>query len=520
MLVSWLLSPLRMLHSIPRRVGSLSLAARVALAIAVFQLLVVILAIFFIAIDKTEVLAAWRDPGKIAVLILLLLFTPVLVYYAARAWLERDASRFPDILQAWSEAVSSLRRQGLDLEEYPLFLVIGTRSDLEDDQLFAEVPGELLVTASPKGDAALHVYGGDEGIFVSLASCSRLSDLSRTASSRPRAASIPTQPNLAVGEEPQDLRGTVLVDYKDAEPVPTAEIELPVPGDTGNNYNTIDIGSISSFRAPAATKSMRGVSASRDEMRDRLKYFCELLRRERAGLASLNGVLVILPGDQLLSEQMAPQFVGQALGDDLATVMQCTGVLAPVVALVLGLEHEPGFFEFMRRMPQAEHGRRLGQRFPIGVRPTHEQLGSLAIRACGSIEDVITARLFRSEEILTATGNARLAVFAARLRHQLASFLSIVLRRGFLSPDAEISQDFPFIAGCYLGAVNAEPKKSGFVRGVFERLLDCQAKLEWTDQELESDERAARVGRLLWGVCLIIMTSAGGLLSWWAFSRA
>lgn len=98
--MQWLLAPLRFVNRLPQAVAALSLAARIALLVGVFQLVVVLLAIVVLLVGDEQVFEAWWQPGKLAMLAVLLVLTPLLVYQAARLWLERDASptrwRLPD----------------------------------------------------------------------------------------------------------------------------------------------------------------------------------------------------------------------------------------------------------------------------------------------------------------------------------------------------------------------------------------------------------------------------------------
>jgi hypothetical protein len=507
---SLLRAPLQMVGDIPRIVAGMTLAGRIALCVAVFQVLVVLLAFALVVVgDEQQVLEAWLRPSNLAVLAVLLALTPLLVYQAARLWLERDVSRFPDILEAWRDGVAALRRQGLEPDEAPLFLVIGARSDEEEERLLAESPGEFMVTAAPPGDAALHVSGGPDAIFVCLATCSRLSDTVRRGRFRPAPAPAAAGP-VATGSSAGDIRGTVMV--QDAQAGPPAAAESPAPPERVLTH-TIDIGSLS----PAAVPTPRPTAASateRDETRERFSYVCRLLRTDRAGVAPINGIVAVVPGDLLVSGAVDPQLVGQALGDDLSTALSATGVRAPVVALVLGLDREPGFVELISRMPAAERAGRLGQRFPAGLVPSYDQLGSLASRACGMVEDLVSGRLFRSGTILATANNDRLATLVARLRSELAGRLTVILRRALVAPDGETSERAPFVAGCYLAACGEPPDERAFVRGVIDRLLDCQGDLEWTQQEVHADARAHGVARVLWVVSGLLIAAAGIMVLW------
>lgn len=507
-----IMAPLTAVRSLPAWLAGLSLAARIAWCVALFQVFVVLLAVMVIVVgDDRQVLAAWLEPGKLLVIGVLLAGTPWLVYWTARLWLERDVSRFPDILEAWTEGLAALSRQGVSLGDVPLYLVFGARSREEEERLLGEAPCEFLVTAAPTGDAALHVYGGPEAVFVCLSSCSRLGDLVRhgeraTASSASTTSAVP-QPAVAS----DDVRGTVMVGPDSAPSAATAPPPVFPAQAAAGVMHTIDIAAagVSPVVSPAqSTETMQG----RDEMRERLAYLCSLLRQARPGMAALNGSLFVVPGDLLMRGRLDPQAVGQAAGDDLTAILMATGVRAPVVVLVAGLEHERGFQELIARMPAAERSGRLGNRFPAGLVPSYDQLGILASRACGMVEDLILGRMFRSASILATPHNPRLAMLMARLRTELAGRLTIILRRALLAPDGETGDRASFLAGCYLAACGDTAETRGFVRGVIDRMLDCQGDLEWTAREAAADDRAGRQARTLWIISGVVFAIVGIVL--------
>lgn len=528
---NWLLAPLRRVDSIPRIVAGLSLAARIALCVAVFQVLVVLLAIAVIVIgDERQVIDAWWQPGKLLVLAILLVLTPLVVHQAARLWLDRDVSPYQDILAAWRAALATLSMQGIDAAEVPLFLVFGSRSEDEEERLLGEASCEFTVSAAPHGDAALHVYGGPDAIFVCPATCSRLSDLVKhgrsTASTSLSNAPVVTNAELKGpgGTGPDDLRGTVMVGVATSPPLadarPGPDSPAPVPAAPQINPGvTIDISQTPLTTAwNQSSPPPTSTNSDRDRLRRRMTYLCSLLRQERAGLAPLNGVLALLPGDSLMSGGLDPQSVGGALNDDLRTLLAATGVRYPVVTLVLGLEREQGFVELIRRMPAAERANRLGRGFPAGAVASHSDLEALANRACGGVEDLVTGRLFRAADILSSGQNDRLATLLVRLRSTLADGLAKVLRRALVAPEGETSESAPFVAGCYLAACGTAADSRAFVRGVFDRFIDpqrgCQNDLEWMSRETDSDERAARWARGLWIVSGTVMTAVALLLVW------
>lgn len=525
-ILEWLLTPFTMLANLPRTVAAMSLAARIAALVAVFQIVVVLLAIVVLLVgEERQVLQAWWRPGKLAVLAVLLVLTPLLVYQAAKLWLERDASRFPDILAAWQGGLAELRRQGIELTDVPLFLLIGGTSDDEEQRFMAEVPGEFLVRAAPAGAAALHVYGGTDAVFICIGNACQLSDLVRRGG-EPRATAATT---AASAPKPADVHGTVFlaeaVSAGGAAPAaagaaPAApasqEFDRSRTLDVAELTNrTIDIAAVTGQSGTVAAASRAGPSTvDRETAAQRLQYLCELIRRERGGLAPYNGVLTALPWSLVQRSPADALAVGRALGDDLSMLAKGMGMRAPVTVVVLGLEREQGFVELIRRMPAGERKSRLGQRFPIGVAASYDQLGTVASRACGMVEDLVTGRILRMAGVLAERDNAALVGLVSRLRGELAGRLAAILRRAFSPPEGDSTAVTPLLSGCYLAACGATAEQTGFVRGVVEKSLDAQGDLEWTSQAEAEDQAAGRLATILAIISGVVLLGVAIALAW------
>jgi len=526
-ILEWLLTPFTMLANLPRTVASMSLAARIAALVAVFQVVVVALAIVVLLVgDERQVVQAWWRPGKLAVLAVLLVLTPLLVYQAARLWLERDASRFPDILAAWQGGLAELRRQGISLTEVPLFLVIGGTSDEEEQRFMGEVPGEFVVRAAPAGAAAIHLYGSMDAVFVCVGNACQLSDLVRRGG-EPRPT---TAVAAASAAKPADVHGTVfLADAVAAGgAAPAASGAAPASAtqpqqfdhsrtlDVGELTNrTIDISAVTGQPATLAAAVRAAPSTvDREAAAQRLQYLCELIRRERGGLAPYNGALTAIPWAIVQRSPADALAIGRALGDDLTILAKGMGMRAPVTVVVLGLDREPGFVELIRRMPAAERKSRLGQRFPIGIAASYDQLGTVASRACGMVEDLVTGRILRMAGVLAERDNAALVGLVSRLRGELAGRLAVILRRAFSPPEGDLGADTPLLSGCYLAACGAKPEQTGFVRGVVEKTLDAQGDLEWTPRAEAEDQAAGRLALVLAIISGLVLLGVAIAVAW------
>ena len=97
-LLNILLLPFTAMAAAVRWFGRASVAAKIAWIVALFQFVVVALAASVVlGAGDRAVLQSWWSPGKALALLLLVVLVPLLVYQAARLWLEHQGGRWPDI---------------------------------------------------------------------------------------------------------------------------------------------------------------------------------------------------------------------------------------------------------------------------------------------------------------------------------------------------------------------------------------------------------------------------------------
>ncbi|MCA9148326.1 MAG: hypothetical protein KDA92_03450, partial [Planctomycetales bacterium] len=172
-------APSRML-SAPRRLMGLALPARVGILAAIFLLLLTITAYvgFFLSNDRTH-WYEWTRPGRVLGILTLVALTPVVLYHTLRLWLEGDASRFPEIDRAWQEGIATLESHGIDVREYPLFLILGPSDERMCDRLMGATGYECTVNGEPRGARPLRFYADERGVYLF---CAGLGCLGRMAS--------------------------------------------------------------------------------------------------------------------------------------------------------------------------------------------------------------------------------------------------------------------------------------------------------------------------------------------------
>jgi len=482
-LLSILLSPFTAAVAAVRWCAKASLAARITWIVALFQFVVVVLAaIVVLRTGDRAVLQSWWSPGKGLALLLLIVLVPWLVYQAARLWLEHQGGRWPDIAAAWSAAVAELGRQQIMLTESPLFLVLGSDGGQLERSLLGDTPTPLVVTQSPAGGGPLHVYASRDAIFV----CCSGAGQTALAAAAVKAASVD---GTAVGVE---------LDPADA----AASAWQPMARQT---------------LSPRTAKERRDAS-------DRLAYACIQLLQARIPLAAVNGVVVLLPlqvnrdGDA----DADAASVGQAVGEDLATVIRVLGVRAPVTLVAGVLQEDPAIDDLLTRLDASKRDAACGQAVPPGLPPTPEHLHALAYNATGPLMDMLAELLLDPRRIADQPANRHLLAMLGRLRLHVGTQLAQLLPQAF-SPDLHRgadghSADLPLLAGCYVAALSAAPGRRAFGRGMLEAVIQVQGELDWTDDSLRANRWAGRVSRILFAAAAV-MVAAIVTIVWWSLSR-
>ena len=515
------------LISLSHRVRGMSLAGRLALIVAVFMVLMTIVAT---AVDL------WRQdrPDLMNSLYnytlrlgIIALITPPVVYVAVWLWGEGRESRFPDIDAAWREGSAALAREGLSLSESPVFLVLGLR-DKQQVRAFMKASGlKFAIYDTPEVASPLYFYSvrdyhltvKDERwspIFVVCTDASQTSKLVAIAASMGRdRVQQPIDDTVRVDAGRQTdyaaemsatmqpggdaLRGTIVGGAGGFTP-PT-----PRPGPAGNLGATMVGGG-----APAPASSLVVLDKQEaTQQAARLAHVCRLLERTRDPFCSLNGVLVVTPFSLLRRGAEQVRHLAQATRQDLRTIQRTAQIRCPAISLIGGMEHEPGFGELVRRVgagPALEQ--RVGSKFEPWNPATRERLETLAELACDNIE-LNVYELFRKPDGYNKPGNSKLYGLLCRTRTGFQEVLKEFLSKAF----AQQSQDeVPMLfAGCYFAATGEVEALRGFLKGVLaDRLLERQDDLQWTDAAMRQDaayENWAKAGMLL-SALLIVATIA------------
>jgi type VI protein secretion system component VasK len=249
----------------------------------------------------------------------------------------------------------------------------------------------------------------------------------------------------------------------------------------------------------------------------RLGYLCQLIRRARRPLCSLNGMLVVLPLDATASKVTAGH-VASELFRAVSTVHATLQVHCPIVLLCCEMEALEGFRELLALLPENQRRRLLGQPFPLAADvPPDGVADMLADGLRWTIQTTLPALVYRLMRVEPHNGDgARDSTETARRLYNLLH--SLWEREGHICQvltrlaDAQ-GPGLPLVGGCYFAATGADPvREQGFVPAVFAQLVAGQDAVAWTEAARREDaafRRWTRYGYAAIGLFVVSLAVAG-----------
>jgi hypothetical protein len=474
----------------PRSVLGLSLAARLALFLGLCLLLTVLAVGFGLRINRAD----W-DPQQwlagIFVIALLVILIPVVFYFTLRLWLEGELSAFQEIDHAWRAGLAELRRQGLDLGQIPVFLVVGSQGEEQERGFFQASRWSLNVKDVPEGLQPLHWYANPEAIFVVCTDVGCLSKLSRDGIRKIEDANANVAPLAGAAAGKASIRDTLApASLQQSAEVPDLRMSAPAAAFNPADLQGTMMPSLRETAAPSASgrpqRQSERIGLTEDEeaeQRRRLAYVCQLLHRARSPICPINGLLTILPYQVIMWEGSGDVAAERALRADLATIRESLNLRCPVTALVCGMERESGFRELVRRVGlERARDQRFGKGYELESPPLSEQLCAVNAHACGAFEDWVYA-LFRERDALGQAGNTKLYALLCKVRNQLQERMVKILECYVGQPEDEPF----FFGGCYFAGAGEREDTQAFVRSVLAKMLKQQGDLQWADAALHQD---------------------------------
>jgi IcmF-related N-terminal domain len=476
------------------RVGGGRLKWRV---LHVVLVLVVVVGLFFLNralhLDRLIPRSPLLRTSWLPILFLLVYLLGWMVWWLWRlVRVDEDQSQFPDIDEAWAEAMTGLKRAGIAVRDVPLFLVLG-QPESGERYLFQAAQMSFDVANVPsREDAPVRIHANRDGIYVTCAGASVLGVHAAVLVGR---LSLVQKEDRA-GEDDMVTINPFLAGEPGAAAIPAIGKIAALADRQGRGLSPAERRQIRGLhrRDNPQTSLLRHPEKMEFQVA-RLKHLCRLIVRDRAPYCPVNGILVLIPFAGTDHDQDAAD-TGVLCQTDLAAARSVLRVHCPVFALVCDFETMPGFEEFVKRFSARERLNRLGQRSPLA--PDFLQISldgkqgaefsalleDLADWVCTAVMPAWVYRTFDVEEQsdpdhleASLQKNAQLFLLISELAER-QRFLARILTRG-LGIDAPAP---PLFGGCYLAGTGTDPQsQQGFVAGVLRRLVQEQEAVTWTE---------------------------------------
>jgi hypothetical protein len=398
-------------------------------------------------------------------------------------------SDFPEIDEAWDQALKALREADISLDNTPLFLVLG-RAAGPDEALFRAAGLKAKVKQAPPGpDRPLHVTATRDGVWVT---CPGVSALAQS--------------------EPVPAGSTATAGLDSLVESPGGGVTTSGAAGATIRIENIHEGGVERFVARYRREAVKK-SVDLKQAEARLRHLCRLITRDRLGLCPVNGVLTLLPVDAADPGSDAAAIAG-ACRSDLTAAFDALRVRCPVLFLVCGLEKLEGFEELVERQPARQSENRLGQRFPL----VHE-VGpdNFPARVRSSVEWCASALLpsmVLSLYSVERPGGEGLAD-VVRANGRLYRFMRAL--RTAQEPLARlVSESIPSLpgepiwyGGCYFAGTGEGANQQAFAAGVFLRMVQDQDRVTWTEDCLREDASAHHLARVCKTALIAIIALCG-----------
>jgi hypothetical protein len=389
--------------------------------------------------------------------VLLYLFVRLVVFVIRLFGIE-DAPEFPDLDQAWSEALQQLARHGLDLRNVPLVLVAGLPEDQECAFLMGAKVSAMSTGPSPETSAPLRLFANSNSAFLFISGASAIA---KQLIGKSRAGSVAESfatilPSSGVG----------------------AAVALPALG-------------------PALPLSAESLA----ESRRRLLHVCRLINAARVPFCGINGLITVVPVQW--AEDNSPDF-SHVIAQDVQSLHEGLEMLFPVVCLFSGIESLGGLSELMTRAAAIKEVKRpfstevkAGSHFASG-RPIDPEAASWVTRlGVGWFRDWVYA-IFRNDP--SSPSNLRLYRLLSEIsdrRRRLAKLLT----QGF---GQLIGGEPVQLLGVYFSGRDSQNHNHVFVKQLLDNLLLDQDSVSWSSQRIQRDQSTQSWTYAVYGVLGLI----------------
>ena len=262
---------------------------------------------------------------------------------------------------------------------------------------------------------------------------------------------------------------------------------------------------------------MPAIGPGRQRTTDRLRRICEQLRSARQPCCAANGMVILIPYDLLKNADPASiQRAGEAAHRDVTNIYMALELSLPVTVMIVGIQEDAGFGEFMKRLGSHGH-RRFGKPFSLTQVPTQSALREYADGLAAAVIDwsYMLCRRTLDEMRPVYRSNQRLQQLVSGIRTDFAPRLSAFLIAAIAgtADENESLATTIFFSGCYFASVDQETGETAFVRSVLrDKLTDEQSEIEWNSAALKRQRLLRISARVAIGVTLLSFL----LLCWMA----
>jgi hypothetical protein len=452
---------------------------------------------------RNEVLQNFYLP----IVFLLLYALAWLGYWLYRLLGEEDAAaEFPDVDDAWREAVAKLEAQGIGLADAPLYLILG-RPAAAEDALFQAADMQIAVRAPAAADVPLRVYAHRDAIFVTCAGASAWGRFAALLAGEEEGAALPgaaptADKTIQFGSEAMGISQESIDELR--ELLAKQQQRDLTPAERARLQELAEL-----TKGPAQPKRRPSLSPdAQTRGTERMRFLCRLIRRDRRPWCPVNGMLVLVPWAATESDDAAKE-AAALLQRDLAAARDALQLRYPTFALVCDLEAARGFAEFRRSFtPETLKKGRIGQRLPLVPDVAPADVPGLLERGVQWIgQTVLPAGIVKFLRIDAPPGDPRMTPSAATGHnrnlymllnqvYQRGPRLARVLGRGLPGGSGQDAADpmdaLPLFGGCYLGGTGRTPQEQAFVPAVLQRLTEGQSSVSWTAAAIAEDNRYKR----------------------------
>lgn len=456
-------------------------------------------------------------------------------YWLYKLLSQEEAGDYPDIDAAWAAAAAELRQAGFPIDRLPLYLVVG-RPAAGEDALFVASALPLTVRApSQLVQSPLRVYAGPQAAFVTCSGASAWGSHAAMLNGEIVSAEAGFQGG-AKPEEAQKTLGAAGAQVEGLSDVEMAEMRQLLADQADRELSPDERGRLRElFEQSNRASSHKRKSLPADlkaEGPKRLAYLCRLIRRDRYPWCPVNGALALVPWQALESDEACKEAI-DVLNHDLAVARDVLRLRFVTYVGVCDVEAAPGFAEFRRAFTANQLKNRIGQRLPVLPDVPVDKVPDLMDRAADWIRsNVVRSWVVRHLRIDWPPDDRKTHSFVPVANRKLFHFLHDVhvrgprlgrlLGRGLPADgrgDADPVESSPLVGGCYLIATGRTPNDQAFVPGVFQRVLESENTIRWSQRAFAEDARFRRMAMTGYVVIVLVLLSLAALF-WFGTQRA